>query len=397
MNTRTIISTPFPQFNNRTKWPQQLIKNFLVRGMRHVLIGTYGAAKSTVSLDIVGSILTQREWLGRFAINASNPVIFYVSEDASDTDLKAQSYKVLREYFSWTNPEHARLLNARFHVVAGQNIKLPADQDAVIEMIRNTIRGWDEQGRLQPFGEPVREVSFEDMAPHEVANASRAVERKEVVEAETPIEAGEIDLSRFDILLIYDSARRIHNAKESDSKEMSEVNNALSAIERATGATSLVLLHENRRGEYKGDTSIIDSAQQAYQLTCERSKRHDPVRDITVGVEKNRGLNVQPFIIKFAWTGQETADEKIRLSHGGDAPRDGDRKERPSRAGRVLPDIDPILTAVRKQWTPGMSARALHETLTKKLKLNVSRDRVGKLVKTVQVERSMDDAIKETA
>jgi hypothetical protein len=48
--------------------------------------------------------------------------------------------------------------------------------------------------------------------------------------------------------------------------------------------------------------------------------------------------------------------------------------------------VDPVVAAAREHWKPGVSVRALHETLTKKLRLRVSRDRVGKLVKTLQAE-----------
>jgi hypothetical protein len=384
---RSIQSTPYTSFYNETDWPQELVKSFLVRGARHILVGTYGAAKSSFCLDLIGSILSQKAWLGRFEVKAPNPVVFYISQDANDMDLKTQSYKVLRRYFNWDDESHGDFLTARLHVVAGQNIKMPDDAEAVVEMMRNTIIR--HEGALEPLTAPTPPRSFN------VARIAQVVQTEGTDSA--PEEPEDVfDWSKYDILVIYDSARRIHKAEESQSNQMSEVSDALAKVERETGATTIVLQHENRNGGYKGDTVIMDSAQQAYQLKCPKSKRHNPVRDITVRVEKNRGLSVRPFLARFAWTEQETEDENIALSFireltTEEADADSEESRRrlttPRLVGMTVP-VDPILAAARSVWRPGMSQRALGKAI-RKGGTPIGSDRLKKLHENLLTEGKM--------
>jgi hypothetical protein len=385
--TRTIQSKPYTSFYNETDWPQELIKSFLVRGARHILVGTYGAAKSSLCLDLIGSILSQKAWLGRFEVKAPNPVIFYVSQDAGDMDLKAQSFKVLRNYFDWNNESHGAFLTDRLHIVAGQNIKMPDDAEAVIEMMRNTII------RYEFALEPLDETTAPPPRSFSVARISPAAQTEDLDGAQAKPEEL-LDWSKYDILVVYDSARTIHKAEESQSNQMSEVSDALAKIERVTGATTIVLQHENRNGGYKGDTVIMDSAQQAYQLKCPQRKRHDPVRDIAVKVEKNRGLSVKPFLIRFAWTEQKTENEKIAFSfvremttEEADAEESRRRTRPPSLVGVTTP-ADPILAAARRVWQPGISQRALGKAI-RDSGTPVSNDRLKKLYESLLTEGKM--------
>jgi hypothetical protein len=412
--SRTIQSTPYTFFYNERDWPQELVKSFLVRGARHILVGTYGAAKSSFCLDLIGSILSQKPWLGRFEVKAPNPVVFYISQDAGDMDLKAQSFKILRQYFNWENEEDGDLLTARLHIVSGQNITMPEDADDVVAMMRNTIIRYEHM--LEPLHEtpaprPVRSfrvarikpvVQPEDTAPTETAPEATdntptepAVQMEETApEATEPEDV--FDWSKYDILIIYDSARRIHKAEESKSDQMSGVSDALAKIERVAGATTIVLQHENRGGKFKGDTVIMDSAQQAYQLKCPPKKRLNPVRDIAVKVEKNRGLTVKPFLTRFAWTGQETEAENIALSFIREMTTDeaDAYAEESKRSGRVsslvgmTAPVDPILVAARRVWLPGMSQRALGKAM-REGGATVGNDRLKKLFDALQTEGKM--------
>jgi hypothetical protein len=95
-------------------------------------------------------------------------------------------------------------------------------------------------------------------------------------------------------------------------------------------------------------------------------------------------------VIRFEFERELTEADLEEESRRSKGPKRGS-------APLLVIEVDRVLAAVREHWKPGVSARSLHETLTKKLRLKVSRERVGKLVENLKAEGAVGNALKELA
>lgn len=109
-------------------------------------------------------------------------------------------------------------------------------------------------------------------------------------------------------LIVYDSFRSLHTAEENDSGEMEAVVQELKWIREATGATQVILHHENAGGERPRGSTAIEAAMD----TIFRLKRAANSNVVTCTVAKAR--IVQPESFKYQILSTEDEDGQITKS-----------------------------------------------------------------------------------
>jgi hypothetical protein len=162
------------------------------------------------------------------------------------------------------------------------------------------------------------------------------------------------------IVMFWDVMRRFRGGKESQSDELAPFFDGVRKINTALGASSIVYHHDNRRGAYKGDTTVVGSVDVGYQL--EPLKGDDPtapVRTISFGITKPRGIQCRPFVYRMVREGIKTGDETLRYEY----VREEQTGIKGSSSKPKPVAIDPRESAARRLYKPGMTAKALGKAL----------------------------------
>lgn len=386
------------EFLENTKPSAMLVKDVLEERNITLVHANSGTSKTSAwGYDLAAAMLAQEPWLGRFEILAQNVYIFFVSQDAPAHDVIRHSQKVFRKYFNMEDPRVREELNRRFNVLDYEGIKLgkdSVDAEKLVESIRARL------AEVQPAV-----PGFKDLSAEQVKAAMATVAREAAGDYLPPVQPDEEPISEPKVLILWDSLRKLHDGKESASDELKPVIEGLRHVNRELDATSILFHHNNRSGTIRGDASIEDAVDQSYHIKRRSGcKATDVVQHFDLLIDKPRGIPLQPFVYGMIRENAHTKDEVIRFEYERELTEadqeEGPRRSKGSKGGSAplkVVEVDPVLAAAREHWKPGVSARSLHETLTKKLRHKVSRERVGNLVKNLKAEGQVAAAFKELA
>src|SRR5438093_5965206 len=100
---RQIKIEDYVSFAKGTKPAQMVIGDVLETGSLTLVHSGPGVGKTGLGFDMAASILTGRDWLGRFKIQTKDSYIFFISQDAPRQDVLQQSWKVFRRSFAEHN------------------------------------------------------------------------------------------------------------------------------------------------------------------------------------------------------------------------------------------------------------------------------------------------------
>jgi hypothetical protein len=331
-------------------------------------------------------MIAQQPFLGQFPIVAQNVYIFFVSQDAPAHDVVRHSQKVFRRYFNLKSKKVRDELNQRFNVLDYEGIKFgrdSVDADKLVESIRARL---DEVMPTVP--------RFKDLSAEDVARADAALAT--ATDDDLPsVQPDDEPISEPKVLILWDSLRKLHDGKESASDELKPVIDALRHVNNALDATSVLFHHNNRSGTMRGDASIEDAVDQSYHIKRQNGcKSTDAVQRFELLVEKPRGIPLQPFVYRMTRNDAHTEKEIIRFEYIRDLneadleKQSGNESRSPSAAN--VTKVEPVMAAARKHWKPDMSARALHEHLTKRCRLKVGRARVKKIIERLTAEATAE-------
>jgi hypothetical protein len=387
----------YVDFLTNTKTSAMLIKDVLEERNITLVHANSGTSKTSAwGYDLAAAMLAQQSWLGHFDILAQNVYVFFVSQDAPAHDVVRHSQKVFRRYFDLKDRKVRAELNRRFNILDYEGIKFgkdSVDAEKLVESIRARLH--DVVGQEQP------EIpGFRDVSADESVRAAAALKRIGTDDDLPSVQPDEEPIAEPKVLILWDSLRKLHDGKESASDELKPVIDGLRHVNKELDATSILFHHNNRSGSIRGDASIEDAVDQSYAIKrVPGHKATDAIQLFDLNVEKPRGVALQPFRYRMTREEAHSEDELIRFEYVRELS-EADLEERatsgakkataPSPGGVV--EVDPVMAAARKHWKPSMSVRALHAHLTDKLKLQVGRARVSKMIETIRAERQVGAA-----
>src|ERR1041385_97011 len=404
-------------FMKSTKPAQMIIEDVLETGSLTLIHSGPGNSKTGLGLDMAASILTGRNWLGRFKIHTSDAYIFFISQDAPRYDLYRQSWKVFQRYFAERNAADCFLLESRFHIIDQNNIKLDSagdvDTSALIQKIQGRLEAavktakladslraigatgtdwkerldaWSiEQGTAQAPGDD--DFSYDgDPSDSALIGEPTVADGAPIVDSLPTPQVQPVISSEPVILLFWDVMLRFHDGKESQSDELVRVFEGIRKINRELKATSILYHHDNRGGDYKGDSSVIGSVDVAFQLVPGKGDDPSaPERTLSFGITKPRGIHVRPFSYRLIQENPKTSTESLRFEYLRDEHVNGEKAEK--RAAKVS-KIEPIEAAARRLYGKHSTVRGLHAAM-KTAGFKVGKDRVGALIKEIKAERAL--------
>jgi hypothetical protein len=363
-------------FLENTKPGSMLVKEVLEESNILLVHANSGTSKTSAwGYELAASILADKPYLGRFEILAKNVYIFFVSQDAPAHDVVRHSQKVFRRHFDFSDPRVRDELNKRFNVLDYEGILLGKDSpdaQALVESIRQRLQ------EVLPQAPSFRDISSKQL------EAAKACLR--TVQELPPVVPDDEPLDEPKVLVLWDSLRKLHDGKESASDELKPVIDGLRYVNRELDATSVLFHHNNRSGTIRGDASIEDAVDQSYHIKRRKGcKPTDPVQHFDLLVDKPRGIPVQPFIYRMAREDVHTKAEVIRFEYVRELPsEEADAKLKQGR-DKTTKDTgaNPKLEAARREWTEGMSIRALAK------KIKVGRIKAKELIEELQAERAL--------
>jgi AAA domain len=408
--TRTIKIEGYADFLENTKPAQMIIEDVLETFTITMIHSGPGVGKTGLGFDMVASILTKRDWLGRFKVHTRDAYIFYISQDAARHEIARHSWKIFRKYFGTENVVDYFLVNARFNIIDQQNIKLDCDGGVdVADLITRIKARVEEASSDARLAEQLRtagvksedellrwsdELVRQNAEPPDAADFTWQEEVPEDLKEDAPRTLPEfqvqpvVDGDKPVIIIMWDVLRRFHAGKESQSDELAPVFEALTRINRELNATSILYHHDNRSGEYKGDTAILGSIDAGFQLVPARGD--DPtasVRTLNFDITKPRGIGCRPFVYRMVRENVKTDDESIRFEFVREgqeevSKRRGKKVRTPSLA---LVGAGSRLEVARSVWTSGMSQNALGKALRGRGE-KIAKNDLQKLHKELQSE-----------
>jgi hypothetical protein len=262
--------------------PPMLVEGLIPRGAIVMVSGPSHVGKTMFAADLLISLALKRPYMGEFEIKTSGNSLL-IEQDAPKLDTGRVLWAMARDSFDpeWTHhhPEASQPLDA-LNFLWHKGFNLYNGQDAA--RIVGSAKMCRYFGPFETYYTPPVFNSNGDL----IDSGGEPLQEQHVRQG--------VDL------IIYDSFRSLHTAEENDSGEMEAVVQELKWIREATGATQIILHHENAGGERPRGSTAIEAAMD----TIFRLKRPSNSNIVTCTVSKAR--IIQPPSFKFRILSSET-------------------------------------------------------------------------------------------
>lgn len=256
--------------------PPMLVEDLIPRGAIVMVSGPSHTGKTFFAAELARALALKQPWGGNYEIPQAENTLF-IEQDAPKLDTGRVIWAMVRN--AWIDPEvwasqsptgledqPLEALNFLWH----KGLNLYNGQDAA--KVAHTGRSCSFHGGFMSYFNPPRFDHNGDLIDAGGEQTEEAIRRG----------VG---------LIVYDSFRSLHTAEENDSGEMEAVMQELKWIREETGATQVILHHENSSGERPRGSTAIEAAMD----TIFRLKRSPNSNVVICTVAKARIVQPESF------------------------------------------------------------------------------------------------------
>jgi len=250
--------------------PVMLVEGLIPQGAIIMVAAPNHSGKTFFAVELARALALNVPFMGHYPVKEPQNTLF-IEQDAPKIDAGRVIWAMIRGDWEPGDPEWDRdqpLEAMRFAWHMGIDLWNGLDCRKIINTAnkQSFLQGYHNQG-----GEPIYDQYGDEIGTEEFSSDS---------------------VSRDGVkLIVYDSFRSMHTAEENDSGEMEAIMQDLKYIRAETGATQLILHHENAGGERpRGSTAIEAAMDMIFRL-----KRTHGTNLVTCDVSKARIIQPESF------------------------------------------------------------------------------------------------------